>query len=379
MPVDVNITLIPFPKGWEDDLACAYLTPSWFHTETQTWYPAPLANQIAGYNVSPTTRDIRIEMNSNIDWYYGAGNPSNVQEDWITIMLHEVTHGLGFFACIGENGGYYYGTFPNIFTRQLYQGLTGQNITELTQSQRAALVKNNNLYSGRPGSHLLAAHGGVRVKMYSPTTYSEGSSVSHWDHSVTFSTFMTAYEDPGFKERTINPREIAIMRDMGWRTHTVSVSANPAAGGSVTGGGTLYNAGTPVTITASPNTGYSFVNWTTTSANVTFANANSAATSFIMPNNAVTVTANFGWSVGDITATLSGGTLRISGTGRMPDFSSSFSPPWKSSYVAVDTSISKVIIENGVTSIGIGAFNNCRGLIEVTIGNSVTTIGTSAF
>ena len=44
-------------------------------------------------------------------------------------------------------------------------------------------------------------------------------------------------------------------------THTVSVSANPSAGGTVSGGGT-FNCGTSPTVTATPNSGYHFVNWT---------------------------------------------------------------------------------------------------------------------
>ena len=44
-------------------------------------------------------------------------------------------------------------------------------------------------------------------------------------------------------------------------TYAVSASANPAAGGTVTGAGT-YNHGATVTMTADPATGYAFVNWT---------------------------------------------------------------------------------------------------------------------
>jgi hypothetical protein len=44
-------------------------------------------------------------------------------------------------------------------------------------------------------------------------------------------------------------------------THTVIVSASPASGGTVSGGGT-YNDGTQVTVAAAPNSGYNFVNWT---------------------------------------------------------------------------------------------------------------------
>ena len=45
------------------------------------------------------------------------------------------------------------------------------------------------------------------------------------------------------------------------QAYVISVSANPTNGGTVSGGGT-YNQGTSCTVTASANTGYTFVNWT---------------------------------------------------------------------------------------------------------------------
>ena len=44
--------------------------------------------------------------------------------------------------------------------------------------------------------------------------------------------------------------------------YTVTVSANPASGGTVSGGGGLYYYGQPITITATPNEGYVFDYWT---------------------------------------------------------------------------------------------------------------------
>ncbi|MZP66969.1 MAG: hypothetical protein GT597_12540, partial [Bacteroidales bacterium] len=44
-------------------------------------------------------------------------------------------------------------------------------------------------------------------------------------------------------------------------TYTVSVSNSPSSGGTATGGGN-YAHGSQATITASPSTGYAFVNWT---------------------------------------------------------------------------------------------------------------------
>jgi len=76
------------------------------------------------------------------------------------------------------------------------------------------------------------------------------------------------------------------------------------------------------------------------------------------------------------------GTLTISGEGDMPDYSSTYfgdtnftTAPWNSH----QSLINNVVIENGVTSIGIDAFVFCSDLSSVTISNSVITIGASAF
>ncbi len=72
--------------------------------------------------------------------------------------------------------------------------------------------------------------------------------------------------------------------------YTVTVSN---AGTDAIGDG-RYTAGTKVRINAgTPPKGQSFKNWTTSSGGVTFANPNSATTMFTMPENAVTVTANY--------------------------------------------------------------------------------------
>lgn len=73
-------------------------------------------------------------------------------------------------------------------------------------------------------------------------------------------------------------------------TYAVTVDKN-ADYGTVTGASN-YAAGATVNISATPYGGYEFDNWTTNDG-VTFANANSASTSFMMIGSAVTVQANF--------------------------------------------------------------------------------------
>ncbi len=70
-------------------------------------------------------------------------------------------------------------------------------------------------------------------------------------------------------------------------------------------------------------------------------------------------------------------TLTIFGSGAMPNYDySSNRAPWRDDY---SNNIQKVVIEEGVTTIGDYAFDFCSALTAVTIPSSVTSIGAVAF
>ena len=86
---------------------------------------------------------------------------------------------------------------------------------------------------------------------------------------------------------------------------------------------------------------------------------------------------NLTWSYVEATSTLT-----ISGTGAMTNYSIVYygasiyiGTPWRYNV----SSIKKIIIESGVTSIGNCVFYNCSSLTSVTIPNSVTRIGDNSF
>ena len=65
------------------------------------------------------------------------------------------------------------------------------------------------------------------------------------------------------------------------------------------------------------------------------------------------------------------GTLTISGSGRIKDYSYPNTTPW---YGHIKN-IKSVIIESGVTYIGYNVFPNCTSLESITIPEGVTSIG----
>ena len=73
------------------------------------------------------------------------------------------------------------------------------------------------------------------------------------------------------------------------------------------------------------------------------------------------------------------GTLTISGNGDMTDYGFLENPEDLHSPLANNNSIKKVIVENGVTSIGEQVFTGCSNISSVSIPDGVTRIGYSAF
>ena len=77
----------------------------------------------------------------------------------------------------------------------------------------------------------------------------------------------------------------------------------------------------------------------------------------------------------NLTWTLNGDTLTISGQGTMTNWTNNLKVPWYS----LKEDIVKIVIADGVTTIGDRAFGFCSSLVSITIPDGVTSIGDAAF
>lgn len=80
--------------------------------------------------------------------------------------------------------------------------------------------------------------------------------------------------------------------------------------------------------------------------------------------------ANLKWTFDDVTSV-----LQTTGAGPMSDFDESKGRPWE----AFVSTIKKVALSDGITSIGTQAFSRCTSLEEIIIPQSVERIGDTAF
>ncbi|NOQ46519.1 MAG: hypothetical protein GQ559_07585, partial [Desulfobulbaceae bacterium] len=197
-------------------------------TQSNTWYSFSLANALHGSDLSPGSTindyDMHITYNTNFSWYFGTdGNTPLAQHDFMSVVLHEIAHGLNFSGAMNYasgQGSWGYDGYPNIYDVFMRDGLGKQLITYTSPSTAlgSALVSNNIWFHGRQA---MATNGNQRVKMYAPATWSGGSSYSHLDYATfnnTSNQLMVyaisngeSIHDPGAVTR-------GLLSDLGWST-----------------------------------------------------------------------------------------------------------------------------------------------------------------
>jgi uncharacterized protein YjiK len=98
-------------------------------------------------------------------------------------------------------------------------------------------------------------------------TVTGGGTYNHGDQATLSATANTGYTFNGWSDGvTENPRTVDVTGNADYvanfqlNTYTITVTANPTNGGTVSGGGT-YNHGDQATLTATANTGYTFSGW----------------------------------------------------------------------------------------------------------------------
>lgn len=191
---------------------------------TGVWFPGPLANSIAETDLSPTQADISCFFNDSFGWYYGTdGNCPGGLYDFVSVVLHELGHGLGFVGSasyVSGNGFYGSGSNPYIYDTFVETG-AGIGITSFTSGSTAL---GSELIGGDlwwNGANAMANNGGNRPRIYAPGGWNGGSSFSHLNEgtypSGTINSLMTpqigsaeAIHDPG-------PITYGMFQDMAWQ------------------------------------------------------------------------------------------------------------------------------------------------------------------
>jgi len=203
-----------------------------------TWYPQALANNFAAVDVLPNVSDIGATFNSAIGttcpfprvWYYGLdANPPAGQLDFVSVVLHELGHGLGFASLVSLATGARPLELDDVYSRNLEDHSTGKLYPEMTNAERVSASQNTgNLHW--VGANVVAASGrltaGVdppgHVRIYAPNPQQPGSSVSHFDTALMPNELMEPfYTGPNHDVGLTSE----LFRDLGWQVMPPAIVA----------------------------------------------------------------------------------------------------------------------------------------------------------
>lgn len=254
-PVPIRIQASFTPLGEEDDdrttLGAARATFIFGNQPAfpfqSTWYPAALAKTLAGQDLTAGTggeadeADLVAFFNSEFDgWYFGLdGNPPAGELDFVTVVLHEIAHGLGFAGSFryddgeeddecpaGPTGagcwGFAQQAFPYIFDRftedRAEVALLNTSVYPNPSIKLGDVLQSGQVFFDAESVRIVNEE--VPVDLYAPTSFEVGSSYSHLDEEVfppgTPNALMTPLINRNEAIHTPGAVTCAIFGEIGW-------------------------------------------------------------------------------------------------------------------------------------------------------------------
>jgi hypothetical protein len=197
-----------------------------------TWYPQALANSLRGTDLDPARDDIGATFNSAIGttcpfpnvWYYGLDrNTPDTKIDFVTVVLHELGHGLGFLTLMNLATGQKFMGFDDAYMAFLEDHSTGELFPNMSNAERVVASRaTGDLHWVGPNVVAVSRQrlsAGVdpngHVEMFAPNPQQRGSSVSHFSDSLSPDELM----EPRY---TVPLHDVGLAKellaDIGWLT-----------------------------------------------------------------------------------------------------------------------------------------------------------------
>jgi len=224
--------------GTTNQLRFAGPGPNSAGMSTTASFSSTVSNHFFGVDNTPTP-DITSRFNPAPlvgPWYYGTdGLGGGTKLDFMTNVLHEITHGLGFDSAYDATGtpvlsdgaggtvqGTQYDTWVQIGTGGVSDTapVTWFYSKNLTPAQRSVAMGGGNLYWF--GTNATAANGGSKVKLEATIPVAMGTDVSHTDKLTFPNSLMRPTLPRGLVIHVPDAITLGMLADLQW---TITSSA----------------------------------------------------------------------------------------------------------------------------------------------------------
>lgn len=229
----VSVDDLEDPEEYEQTLAFVRPSPSWSIAEIgdqQIAVPIALANQVSERDRVPDEPDFSMTVIDRTDWYLGLdGRPESDQFDLVSVVLHEISHGLGIVDSLklDDDGNGQYGLqfrgreerIPTVYDYFVRLRNGDRLITDLSSPsvELADAITGIKLFWTGPQTR--RANGGrTPVMLWAPSEFEAAGSVAHLDEdaypSGTSNSLMTPQIGRGEVSQKPGPLLRAMLKDM---------------------------------------------------------------------------------------------------------------------------------------------------------------------
>lgn len=167
----------------------------------------------------PGNPEMLVFVNFGHDWFTGEGTPPQDQFDLFTVLLHEITHGLGILSFSDNRGLNEFA--PNVYSiwdRFMAREATGNLLFQLVGGlptfvgSTGDLVSDNLVFTGPNAFDAFGSAPGV----YAPLPFEEGSSLAHFALNTPDDVVMQPFLGSGETKREFALLELGALEDIGY-------------------------------------------------------------------------------------------------------------------------------------------------------------------
>ena len=226
VPIEIDAVF-----GEEEALGSAAPHVVYSDSSSSVWWPIALWNQLRERDALPDRPDIEVTMSDSRDWYYGLdGQPGDEQFDFVSVVLHEIGHGLGIsdsFREDEENGTYKFGyensngvILPTIFDWHILSPRFDRLISDFPNPSEDLFKEITSIKLFWDGTNTRRANGGsTPVMLWAPEEYSD-SSIAHLDFHAyppgTPNALMNPFTGRGEASHEPGPLMLAVRLQREW-------------------------------------------------------------------------------------------------------------------------------------------------------------------
>lgn len=217
-----------------------------FMPQKNTFYPIALVEKMLGEEISDgATPDMRARFNrSNKNWYFGTdGNTPSDKYDFLTVVLHEIGHGLGYTGMAHADTLKKTAAFLGYAGNNFDAGIFDRHIvnSENNYLTNTSLFQNpsSDLFNQFQSGYLLFKgqipfeDGGSNTypRLYAPIEWDEGSSIYHLNERTylpgNLNSLMTPAASKGEAIHHPGDLSLGILFEMGWKFIQIKHDEHP--------------------------------------------------------------------------------------------------------------------------------------------------------